>query len=61
MKIELQGEYILEEGALQGQYRAIEIRFHWGSDEKHGSEHMIDDYVAPMEVNSETESSRKKE
>lgn len=50
MNLELQGEYILEEGALEGSYRAVELQFHWGSNDKRGAEHIIDDYVAPMEV-----------
>lgn len=50
MNLELQGEYILEEGALEGSYRAVELQFHWGSNDKRGAEHIIDDYVAPMEL-----------
>lgn len=50
VQIRLNGEYKMQEGGLPGQYKAMQMDFHWGPDEKNGSEHIINGTRFPMEV-----------
>ncbi|NXU48880.1 CAH15 anhydrase, partial [Turnix velox] len=37
-------------GGLPGQYRALQLHFHWGSPARNGSEHTLDGHQLPMEL-----------
>lgn len=45
-------------GPLAYQYQFEEIYIHYGLDDRHGSEHYVDDYAFPAEVSYESLSSR---
>ncbi|CAG5126690.1 unnamed protein product, partial [Candidula unifasciata] len=44
------GDIHISGGGLQNPYKAAQLHFHWGGDNKHGSEHLIDNQAYPMEV-----------
>ena len=50
MQILLNGEYILSDGALEGEYKAAYMEFHWGKTDKSGSEHTVNGETLAMEV-----------
>lgn len=43
-------DLVLANGGLQGTYRAAQFHFHWGPDNKHGSEHMFQGQSFPLEL-----------
>jgi len=42
----------MREGGLTDNYKAVQMDFHWGHDERAGSEHAINDTYYPMEVSN---------
>lgn len=42
----------IDEGGLDDVYQFEQLHFHWGSDSKKGSEHLIDGQAFPLEVNN---------
>ena len=52
VEIDLKGnDLTLSGGGLPGNYKAQQFHFHWGSEDKRGSEHNINGLQYPMEVN----------
>ncbi len=43
-------DYIVSGGGLPGEYRVAQFHFHWGSNNRRGSEHTIDGKRFPLEV-----------
>lgn len=51
VQIDLKGNNLqLTGGGLPGTYNAEQFHFHWGSEDKRGSEHNINGKQYPMEV-----------
>ena len=51
VKVDLAGgEYVIREGGLNGDYRAVQFHWHWGENDSVGAEHIIDGAASPMEV-----------
>ncbi|ESN97276.1 hypothetical protein HELRODRAFT_85727, partial [Helobdella robusta] len=50
LQIRMNGEYLVSEGGLSGQYKAMQMDFRWGRNEKKGSEHALNGTKYPMEV-----------
>ena len=46
----LSGDYIVKEGGLVDEFKAIRLDFHWGPTDKIGSEHCINGSTYPLEV-----------
>ena len=44
------GDLRVSGGGLNGEYRVLQLHFHWGSDDSEGSEHAVDGDHYPMEV-----------
>ena len=44
------GKSNISGGYLQTQFRAVQMHFHWGSDDSHGSEHQVLGRKYPMEI-----------
>ncbi|XP_054711672.1 carbonic anhydrase 7-like [Uloborus diversus] len=40
----------IDEGGMDDQYQFLQLHFHWGSDSKKGSEHLIDGSSFPLEM-----------
>ncbi|GFV47636.1 carbonic anhydrase 2 [Trichonephila clavipes] len=41
---------IIDEGGMDDKYQFLQLHFHWGSDSKKGSEHLIDGQRFPLEM-----------
>lgn len=51
VQIDLMGQLMTTSGGgLKNTYRAKQFHFHWGSEDKRGSEHDINNHHFPMEV-----------
>ena len=50
VRLEVQGDYELRDGGLDGLYKIVFVDFHWGSDDEIGSEHQFNGNSFPMEV-----------
>ncbi|XP_021345355.1 carbonic anhydrase 2-like isoform X2 [Mizuhopecten yessoensis] len=51
VQVDLQGQSLtIQGGALPGVYKAAQFHFHWGAENKRGSEHNLDDQNFPMEM-----------
>ena len=46
------GDAIISGGGLEGEYKAGQFHFHWGSVGTQGSEHTLDGRSFPLEVSS---------
>ena len=44
------GDLRVSGGGLSGQYRVLQLHFHWGSDDSQGSEHAVNGEHFPLEV-----------
>ncbi|KAF7699831.1 carbonic anhydrase 4b [Silurus meridionalis] len=50
VKLNLSGEAVISNAGLTGEYKAVEVHFHWGKNGGPGSEHTIDGEQYPMEM-----------
>jgi carbonic anhydrase len=44
------GPYYVANGGLSSVYSTAQFHFHWGSHDRHGSEHQVDGQSFPLEV-----------
>lgn len=44
------GKSNISGGYLESQFRAVQMHFHWGSVDSHGSEHQVSGHKYPMEI-----------
>ncbi|XP_033115368.1 carbonic anhydrase 13-like [Anneissia japonica] len=50
VQVNLDGDYSISGGGLQGSYLTAQFHFHWGSTLKQGSEHLVDSTAYPAEI-----------
>lgn len=50
VQIDTVGPFYVSNGGLPAVYSTVQFHFHWGHENDHGSEHLIDGRASPLEV-----------